>query len=238
MIKTSYRFRSRAFGFAAWLGYLGFAGLIVVNSLPYFTVGSGMPFIVEKGAVGASAVWRGVLLAHVAGSIVCLAAATGQFFRGLQRRFPAAHRWLGRGYVASVLIVVCPTGAYLALFAKGGVAGQVGFLLLGAILFHTTLAGHRAIRRRDIRAHIAWMIRSFAMAASAITFRILHVGFAIVGVPYAVNYPASLWLSILANFLAAECVVRRMRATGRQFHEPETLPYHDEITVPLPDPFR
>ncbi len=206
----------RALASVGWVAYVLLGGLIVVNSLPYFTEGDRMPFIGEKGAIGESGTWRAALLVHVASGIVCLAAAVGQFFRGLLRRFPWLHRWMGRAYVWSTLLFLCPSGAYLALFAKGGLAGQTGFLLLGGLMFHSTLNGQRAILRRDTPSHVRWMLRSFAMAATAITFRVLHLGFALAGMVYETNYIIALWLSIVLNVAVAESVIRLLPITRKR----------------------
>ncbi|MEM9236074.1 MAG: DUF2306 domain-containing protein, partial [Verrucomicrobiota bacterium] len=137
-----------------------------------------------------------------------------QFSRRLLRSIPSLHRWLGRIYVYSVLGLVGPTGLYLALFAKGGFWGRAGFLLLGILTMHFTLQGFVALRRggRDMTRHFEFMIRSFAMLASAITFRIGHLGFHLLGVDDRTNYLVSLWLSILGNAAVAEAVVLRLRS--------------------------
>jgi hypothetical protein len=215
-----------------WVAYVLLGGLIIVNSLPYFTEGDRMPFIGEKGALGDSPAWRIALLVHVAAGIVCLAAAVGQFFRSLLRRFPWLHRWMGRAYVWSTLLFLCPSGVYLALFAKGGLAGQTGFLLLGGLMFHSTLSGQRAILRCDTPAHIRWMIRSFAMAATALTFRVLHLAFAVLGIAYETNYLTALWLSIALNFAMAESVIRFLPITRKT----RTIKDHHETDPSHPHP--
>ena len=151
----------------------------------------------------------------VAGSI-CLLACIPQFSRSLLRRIPSLHRTCGKIYAASVLLLLAPTGIHLALSAKGGVPGQSGFLLLGIATFHTTLRGVTTIRRRDLDNHRRWMTRSFALVATAVTFRIYHVAFFHAGLPDETNYIASLWLSILGNAAAAEWILRR-RAVSRTF---------------------
>lgn len=223
-------------GLAGWIAYVLLGGLIIVNSLPYFAGVDRMPFIGEKGAVGQSVPWRAALLVHVASGMACLVAAAGQFFRPLLRRAPWLHRWMGRAYVSLVLVLVCPSGMILALFAKGGWAGQTGFLVLGALMFHDTLNGQRAIVRRDLHAHIRWMIRSFAMAATAITFRLLHLGFALAGMAYETNYILSLWLSIGLNAAAAEGVIRLVNTakSKQRTNEPKTHIHENESILPVP----
>jgi hypothetical protein len=200
--------------FVRWiLGAAFVAGslLIIDNSLRDFGPGGHGIFVGQKGDIGRQPLWRACLNLHVAAGIVCLLAVLPQFSRRLLRRIPALHRGCGRVYAASVLLFLCPSGIYLALFAKGGLAGQAGFLLLGAATFHATLRGVTAMLggSRDLAAHRRWMTRSFALAASAITFRILHFLFFEAGVAEETNYVASLWLSILGNAAAAELILRR-----------------------------
>jgi hypothetical protein len=197
-----------------WIGWAAFfagALLITENSLRDFGPGGEGLFIEQRGELGTQPLWKGCLYVHVAAGIVCLLAVLPQFSRKLLRRIPGLHRWCGRIYAASVLFVVCPTGIYLALFAKGGLAGQAGFLLLGAATFHTTLRGVTSMigGSRDLTVHREWMTRSFAYAASAITFRVYHFAFFLGGMAETTNYVTSLWLSILGNAAVAELVLRR-----------------------------
>jgi len=192
-----------------WLGLAGLTGLIVVNSLGYLTDPAKMFFLLEKSEAARHVVWRYALTMHVTGGLLCLASALLQFSRGMLRRWPAAHRWLGRIYAAATLCVLCPSGFVLAIFAKGGWAGVTGFLVLGVLTFWTTLQGVRTILRRNMRAHAIWMIRSFAMTTSAITFRIWHAGTQMTNWDYEAGYLAALWLSIAGNALVAELVIQR-----------------------------
>lgn len=194
-----------------WAAFLAGALLIAENSLRDFGPGGEGIFVEQKGEIGRQPLWSLCLYVHVAAGIVCLLSVLPQFSRKLLRRIPALHRWCGRIYAASVLFIVCPTGIYLAFFAKGGLAGQTGFLLLGALTFHTTLRGVTSMigGSRDLVAHREWMTRSFAYIASAITFRVYHFAFFLSGMTEDTNYVTSLWLSILGNAAVAELVLRR-----------------------------
>ena len=194
-----------------WAAFLAGALLITQNSLRDFGPGGDGIFAEQKGELGRQPIWLLCLYIHVAAGIVCLLSILPQFSRKLLRRIPALHRWCGRIYATSVLFIVCPTGIYLAFFAKGGLAGQTGFLLLGGLTFHTTLRGVTSMigGARDLVAHREWMTRSFAYTASAITFRIYHIAFFLGGMTEDTNYVTSLWLSILGNAAVAELVLRR-----------------------------
>ncbi|MCW1923731.1 DUF2306 domain-containing protein [Luteolibacter arcticus] len=200
-----------AFRWIGWLAYLTGALLIVTNTVADFGPGGEGIFIGQRGAIGEQPVWLLCLYVHVASGVVCLIASLPQLSRMVLRGFPKLHRWSGRIYAATMLILVCPSGMYLALHAKGGVLGKAGFLLLGAATFHTTLRGVTSMigGSRDLAAHRGWMTRSFAFAASAITFRILHLVFFQLGLAEETNYVTSLWLSVLGNAAVAELVLRR-----------------------------
>jgi len=187
-------------------------GLIVLNSLPYFSSRTNLAFLVEKGPLASDPVWRLCFSGHVLGGIVCLVAAPFLFWSRLLRRAPILHRVLGRVYGAVVLGCAAPAGLYLALFAKGGAAGKAGFLVLGVLWWAATARGIQAIVARSVAEHRRWMVRSYALALSAVFFRLFHVAFYWAGLADDPNYVLSLWLSLAASLVAGEIVVRRSPA--------------------------
>jgi len=184
-------------------------GLIVLNSLPYFSGRMNLAFLVEKGTLVSDPAWRLCFLGHVLGGIVCLVTAPFLFWTWFLQRAPLLHRVLGRVYGAIVLGCAAPAGLYLAMFAKGGPAGKAGFLVLGLLWWGTTARGIQAIAARRAAEHRRWMVRSYALALSAVFFRLFHVGFYWAGLADEPNYILSLWLSLAASLVAGEAVVRR-----------------------------
>jgi hypothetical protein len=74
--------------------------------------------------------------------------------------------------------------------------------------FWTTYKGFvTAARDKNYVAHKYWMIRSYAMALTAVTFRVYHIVFHEFGVDGFTNYSVSLWISILGNALIAEGII-------------------------------
>jgi hypothetical protein len=63
-------------------------------------------------------------------------------------------------------------------------------------------------------AHRMWMIRSFALTASAVTFRIYHTLGYFAGLDADTNYVASLWLSLLGNVAATELILHRKQISA------------------------
>lgn len=195
----------------AWLGFLVGTVLIVSNTYADFRPGGGKIFISQRDPATLGPLWQFSLYTHVLAGCVCLIASLPQFSKTLLRRLPLLHRICGRIYALLILLIVAPTGIHLAFFAKGGLAGQSGFILLGIATFLTTLLGITTIRNGDLAAHRRWMMRSFAMVATAVSFRVYHVLFFYAGLSIESNYLVSLWLSILGNAAVAELILYRRK---------------------------
>jgi hypothetical protein len=70
--------------------------------------------------------------------------------------------------------------------------------------FFTTWWGLKTIKEKNVVAHKIWMIRSYSMAMTAVTFRIYHLVFYVLDWGHLENYEISLWISVLGNMLVAE----------------------------------
>lgn len=197
---------------AAVLTTIGLSGLVIVNSLPYFSGRSALAFLEEKGPLASDPVWRLAFRGHVLGGIVCFLSAPLLFWNGLLSRFPKLHRWLGRLYGVSVLGWAGPTGLYLSFFAKGGLTGKSAFLGLGLLWWGATARGVQRIVAKRVAEHRRWMTRSYAMALSAVFFRLFHIAFFFLGLSDDPNYGLSLWLSLATSLVVGELLVRRAPA--------------------------
>jgi len=178
--------------------------LIVWESRNYFLPGRVHGFMLERMELSVEDWWRYCLLAHVAGGSLCLCSSLLQYSKLLLIRAPAIHRYLGRIYALSIITVVFPTGVALALVAKGGNNGTVGFLFLSVATLASLLLGMVAIYKKKLRAHQAWISRSFALISSAITFRALQIGLSQFHLDPGRVYQSSLWLSIAINLALCE----------------------------------
>src|SRR5690348_8261223 len=78
------------------LGLLLGGGVIAVNSLVYFRGDEVPPFVIEKLPLPFEGLWRAALKVHVAAAAFCLPACILLQWKGLLRRRPRVHRWLGR----------------------------------------------------------------------------------------------------------------------------------------------
>jgi uncharacterized membrane protein len=141
---------------------------------------------------------------HAFGATVALVLGPLQFSSRLRRRFPAAHRWCGRLYLAAGVLVGGLAGASLAWHAYGGAIARLGFATLAALWLFTGWRAYRAARAGSFAAHRAWMERNFALTFAAVTLRIYVPLSAALGIEFAVAYPVIAWLCWVPNLLLAQ----------------------------------
>jgi uncharacterized membrane protein len=110
------------------------------------------------------------LVVHIIGAAVFALVGVFQFVPGIRRRHRAWHRRAGR-VVAVTGLAVTGSALWLTLFYEPQ-PGTGDLLYLLRLLFAPAMAaclvlGFTAIRRRDIAAHRAWMIRAYALGLGA-----------------------------------------------------------------------
>lgn len=124
------------------------------------------------------------LVVHIVGAIVFAVLGAVQFSAGIRVRKIGWHRAAGRLLVV-VGLVVALSALWLALFFPRTAGGELLFvfrLVAGSGLAVSLVLGVRAIRRRDVARHRAWMARSYALALGAGTHVFtLGVGEAVFG---------------------------------------------------------
>lgn len=193
--------------FEIWIFYLVLlTGTILIcwESRLYFLPDAIHGFMLERMELAVEDWWRYTLLVHVVGGLICLVSSLSQYSRVFLKRAPWLHRNLGRIYALSIITVVFPTGVALAFVAKGGLSGTIGFLTLSFGTLFSLLLGMVAIYRRNLRAHQAWISRSFALVTTAITFRSLQLVLLQFDLDYQKIYQISLWASIGINLVLCE----------------------------------
>ena len=181
--------------------------LLSHNAILYFTHGGEYGILPEKVAARSDGMWTACFYVHLPAGIVCLLTPWLSFARNAFPLFKSLHRFAGKIYMLVTLGVICPTGLYLALYAKGGMVTQTGFVLQGILLAWYTYRGVIMAGKGNTYDHINFMIRSYSVAAVVLTFRILHLAFFLLDLPYHDNYAISQWLGISVNLLAAELII-------------------------------
>lgn len=181
--------------------------LLSFNALHYYSFSNLYGILPEKQHVLNDPVWKLSFYIHMGTGVVCLVIPIVLF---LGRTFNLPSKWhkqLGIIYIIDVLVLVCPTGLYMAFYAKGGLWAQIGFVAQGVFMWYFTWMSYRDAKQRQFQQHRFWIIRSYAMAAGALTFRLYHIAFYYLEIPYEINYSTSQWISILSNLIIAEIII-------------------------------
>lgn len=149
-----------------------------------------------------------------------------QFSARLRRRHPGWHRKAGRVLVATGLVVAV-SGLWLTLLHPGAPGGAWLWsvrLVVGSAMGASLVAGIWAIRRRDIVAHRAWMIRAYSLALGAGTQVFTEgLGEAALGTGDT-SKAVSLSAGWIINAVVAEWVIRRPDRLRRRSSRPALAP--------------
>ena len=156
-----------------------------------------------------------VVYTHVFAAIFALALGPLQFSARLRVARPRVHRMMGRLYLGVGVAVGGLSGMYMATFAFGGPVARAGFFLLAAAWLYTGWRAYASIRKGEVAAHRAWMVRNFALTLAAVTLRVYLPAAMAAGLPFETAYVAIAWLCWVPNLAVAEAWLRRQSYHGR-----------------------
>lgn len=194
--------------FLYWLIIVLLAAILIINTVPYYSFRNDYYFFLEKGSLANQVLWKICFYLHITGAMVCLIVGIPQCFMWLLKKYRKLHVILGKIYLFAILFVACPSGFYMSFFTKGGIMGIIPFMSIAVLWFSTTFVGYRYIRNKQVINHALWMIRSYALTLSALTFRVYQIVFAYgFDMDPIDNYILSLWVSLLGNVFFGEIAV-------------------------------
>jgi uncharacterized membrane protein len=181
---------------------------LVSGSFRVLEVAGGTQLLPSNPRIAASPV---PLVIHVLGAALYAVVGAFQFPARLRRRRPAWHRRAGRVLVVAGLLVA-GSGLWMTLFYSGAPGGALLWtvrLVVASATGTSLVLGFAAIRRRDIAAHRAWMIRAYALSLGAGTQTITQgVGEGLFGTG-DLSTALSLTAGWAINAAVAEWIVRR-----------------------------
>lgn len=178
--------------------------LTVMSTFHYYGPEEAIGFFLDKGELSVQPLWRSAFYLHVSTSLVCLVCGPLLVSNLLLKKSRRLHRILGWAYVGTLFCWAAPSGFVLAVYAKGGLAGKLGFLTLWALWVFTTAKGVQTVRAGAIDQHIVWMTRSYALTLSALSFRVFHLLLPMAGVAEDHAYIAAVWLSLFSSLIHGE----------------------------------
>jgi hypothetical protein len=198
---------------AAWRAVLVLltVEIAIVSALRYFT-GSQAP----PPPIVANAFANPFLIVHVAAGVTALLVGPLQFVRRIRVGRPAVHRSAGVAYLLACAIGA-PAGFMLALGTTAGPVAGVGFAVPAVLWPLFTWFGWRAAVERRFTDHREWMLRSYALTATAITLRLMIPASALLGLEFVAAYRVIAWLAWTANLALFEYYIRRTRASAATY---------------------
>ena len=168
------------------------------------------------------------LVVHIVGAAVFALVGALQFVPRIRRHHPSWHRRAGRLVIAAGL-AVAGSALWLTLCYEtqpgSGDLLYVLRLVFASAMAASLLLGISAIRRRDIAAHRAWMIRAYAIGLAAGTQAFTE------GIAEAVVGSGELRMDLatgagwVVNLAVAEWAIHR-RAGRRTRHRRSTTTIH------------
>jgi uncharacterized membrane protein len=187
--------------------------LMLKITIPYFSFKYDVDFLLTKQSVLHISAWRIAFYTHISSSLFVLLIGIFQFLKSFIERYPVAHRTLGKVYVSLVLLVSAPSGFIMAIYANGGMAAKVSFGVISVLWWYFTFLAYKRIKEGNVRSHLAYMYRSYALTLSAITLRLY-----VLTLPMFIHlharemYTLVSYLSWIPNLLVAEILIRKIKS--------------------------
>jgi len=154
---------------------------------PYFCGAYGWAFYVHLVAGPASLVLGTILISD-----------------RFRRVAPTWHRRLGRVQGACVLLLLAPSGLWMAWYAMTGTVAALGLGSLAIATAVCMILGWRAAVERRFSDHRRWMWRTYMLLISAVVIRMIGGLATVTGLDALWLYPLSTWASWLVPLAAFE----------------------------------
>lgn len=133
-----------------------------------------------------------------------------QFLPKLRQKYLTLHRRMGQAYVLACLLSGI-SAVIMATNANSNPVGKAGFALMAVFWLFTTVKAYLSIRKREVKQHQNWMIRSYALTLAAVSLR-LQLPWAQMGllpVDFATAYMIIAWSCWVPNLLIAQYFVHK-----------------------------
>jgi len=196
----------------AWLLFFSFFFLLMLQiTLRYIPFSAEASFLqIKQTEVDTLGPYLSIFYIHVYSAICCLIPGFTQFNSFILSKYKKLHKYMGYVYVLTVVFLAAPSGIYIGYYANGGWLAQLSFMLLGTLWLLFTIQAMTALKNRHIKLHREFMLRSFALAFSAITLRLWKVILVYLFHPAPMDvYQIIAWLGWIPNLLVIEYLIRK-----------------------------
>lgn len=146
-------------------------------------------------------------MVHIIPGLLFVVLGPLQFVRRLRLRTPQLHRWAGRTFVASGLIIGV-TALVMSPHAIGGANETAATMLFATVFLFALVKGLLSIRQGKVAQHREWMIRAFAIGLAVATARPINGAFfatrSITHLTPHDFFGTAFWLAFTVHLIAAE----------------------------------
>lgn len=201
--------------FLAGLLILKVTASVVLGYRDYFPPSFASDFLRGRESYFAGA-YRSAFYAHILSGPVSLLLGLVLISERMRSRFPKWHRRLGKFQIALIVLVLAPSGLWMAPYAETGRIAAIGFASLAVVTACCALFGWRAAVKRRFAEHRRWMCRCFLLLSSAVVLRLIGGLATVTNVGAAWLYPLTAWASWLAPLMLFELSCAVQRTLNRQ----------------------
>jgi uncharacterized membrane protein len=154
------------------------------------------------------------LFGHVVLGISATLIGSLQLIPALRARYPVLHRSLGKVYLGCISLSAL-ISFYLGSTAQLGIVYRTGLTMLGVAWLLTTWMGYFCARRGNVEMHKEWMIKSYVLTLSFVSFRLVEDLLARGGVSSFVERKVLMaWASWAIPFFITELILQVRRLYG------------------------
>jgi putative effector of murein hydrolase LrgA (UPF0299 family) len=128
---------------------------------------------------------------------------------------PRWHRRLGRTLAAVVLLLLVPSGLWMARYAATGAVAGWGLGTLAIATAACVVLGVRAAVARSFADHERWMWRTYMLLVSAVVIRLIGGLATVTQFDALWLYPLSCWISWLTPLVVFEAIQYTRRSAHK-----------------------
>ena len=161
--------------------------------------------------------YRWAFYTHIASGPITLLLGMVLISEQFRLRFPKWHRSLGKTQIVLVLLLLTPSGLWMAYYAETGAVAAIGFAALAIATGLCALLGWRSAVKRRFTEHRRWMGRCFLLLCSAVVLRLIGGLATVTEIGGVWSYPLAAWASWLIPLGAFElsgAIRRKLRHSG------------------------
>lgn len=196
----------------AGISVIIFSILMLKTISQYTSLEKNVGFLAFKQNVIDNPYWMTFFYIHIFSITFCLLAGLTQFSNLFLEENKKLHRIIGKIYVYNILVINVPACFVLGLFSNGGLTGIVGFLIQDILWAYFTIKAVLFIKKGNVADHKNYMILSYAVTTTAITFRIVkNLFYNEKYHDYELFYGLNVWLALVVNLLIAYLILKRNR---------------------------